>query len=118
MTSVSSVDRAAVGFSLACIVHCLALPVIAISLPILTWFAEAEWVHWLFAFFTIASSIIIMAVAHNGRSRAFFVPALIGIGLLLAALVSEPFGIDETLATVLGGLLIAAAHIYRLLKHS
>jgi len=117
MARTAMVDRAAVGFSFACVLHCLALPVIAISLPVIVMFAEAEWLHWLFAALSITASGTVMLFAKNARHPRFLVPALLGITFLGGALLAEPFGVEETLPTVLGSLLLASAHIYRLIKH-
>ena len=39
-------DYIAIGLSLACLAHCLALPLAAAFLPLLSTQAEAAWVHW------------------------------------------------------------------------
>ncbi|WP_209348308.1 MerC domain-containing protein [Pontixanthobacter sp. CEM42] len=115
MQSPASFDRAAVALSVACVAHCMVLPVIAISMPFLAASVEAEWVHWtLAAFATFASTSVIM---HRSTTRepSFLVPAVTGMILIIAALFGESFGIDETLPTVFGGILLATAHIRRLI---
>lgn len=118
MSSTPTADRAAVALSLSCVAHCGALPVIAVSLPFVAAAAEAEWVHWVLTVLAIGTSGTVIAAAHDGRSPAFMVPALLGIGLIFSALFAENIGVDETLPTVIGGVLLAAAHIYRLIKHN
>lgn len=118
MQTTANFDRAAAGFSLLCIAHCVALPVFAISLPFLAAAAEAEWIHWAFTALAIIASTIVIARSPGARNAVFMVPALAGIGLITAALFAENFGMEETLPTVLGGGLLATAHIYRLFKTS
>ena len=110
-------DRAATLLSLSCVAHCVALPVIAVTLPFVAVVAEAEWIHWALTMLAIGSSGLVIAGAHGGRSPDFLVPALLGLGLIGSALFAESFGLDETPPTVIGGILLAAAHIYRLIKH-
>ncbi|MEM9501382.1 MAG: MerC domain-containing protein [Pseudomonadota bacterium] len=116
MPSSLSADRAAIALSLSCIAHCVALPVIAISLPFVAAAAEAEWLHWVLTALAIAASGTVILTARNARAPAFLVPALLGMGLITSALLAETFGLDETLPTVIGGVLLAAAHIYRLFR--
>ncbi len=95
----------------------MALPIVAGTLPFFAAAAEAEWVHWLLAALAIVTSGTVVATGQGARSPAFLVPALIGMALVTSALFAENFGLDETLPTVIGGVLLAAAHIYRLIKH-
>lgn len=110
-------DKSAIGFSVACILHCVALPVIAIAAPIMSIVAEAEWVHWLFTALAIASTGVIIAKAHGGRQLQFLVPALAGLLILGSALIAEPLGLDEVWPTIVGGSILATAHSLRLLRH-
>ncbi|MEM8726102.1 MAG: MerC domain-containing protein [Pseudomonadota bacterium] len=116
MRSTANYDRAAAFLSLSCVVHCVALPVAAVALPFLGAVAEAEWIHWLLTGFAILASAIVMARSSAARSRSFLLPAIPGLLLIAGALVAEPLGIDETPPTVVGGLLLAFAHIRRLYR--
>lgn len=114
MQSTAHFDRAAVTFSLACVAHCVALPVIAIALPFIAALAEAEWVHWLLtALAVFASSSVIMS-SPSARTGSFLVPAICGLVLVTGALFAERLGVEETIPTVIGGVLLAVAHIRRL----
>lgn len=117
MEATKNLDRAAAVLSLSCIAHCIALPVLAIALPFLAMAAEAEWVHWLLAAMAIVSSGTVVASAHSARTPSFLVPASIGMVLIVGALLAEPFGFDETPPTVIGGIFLAAAHLFRIFKH-
>ncbi|MEO0589366.1 MAG: MerC domain-containing protein [Pseudomonadota bacterium] len=108
-------DHAAVGLSVLCILHCLALPILAISLPVAATVTEAEWVHWAFAVLAVAASGSVAVWGHGARTPGFLVPAGLGALLIIGALFAEGIGVDETLPTVIGGVLIAFAHLRRLM---
>lgn len=116
MADTAKIDQAAIGFSLICVVHCAVLPLAAISLPFLGLIADAEWVHWLFTSLAIGAAIATVSIGHNARTASFLAPAMAGAALLLIALAAEPLGIDETLPTVSGAMLLAGAHVYRLFQ--
>ena len=115
--NVATYDKSAVGFSLACIAHCVALPALAIAAPMVAIVAEAEWIHWLFTALAICSTGLVIAKAHDARNPLFLAPALIGLAILGSALFVEHVGVDETWPTLIGGAILASAHILRLLKH-
>src|SRR6056297_1648683 len=117
MRSTLHTDRAATALSLACIVHCVALPVIATFLPFAAALAEAEWVHWVLAGLAVVASGTVALGADSARKPAFLIPAGIGVSLVVGALFAENGGIDETLPTVIGGCLIAFAHGLRMIEH-
>jgi len=110
-------DRAATALSALCIVHCLALPVLASVAPFLSVVAEAEWLHWLFAGLAIIISSSVPFRDVLARTPKFLVPAGLGIVFLITGLFADGLGLDETLLTVIGGLLVAFAHIRRIVVH-
>jgi len=121
MARAATFDMAAIGLSGLCIVHCLALPVAAASLPLLGVWAEAEWLHGLFV--VVAAPISLMALlrsARRGLPVAPLVLALLGLAGLSAGVLGWPTEAAETLITVIGSLLLAAAHIlnWRRLRHA
>ena len=113
---VTTYDRAAAGLSLACVAHCLALPIIAAFLPAIGAVAEAEWIHWLLTALAVFSSATVIVSAPNARTPGFLLPAILGLVLIVFAVFAENFGIDETPPTVIGGTLLAGAHLYRILR--
>lgn len=117
MRSTVTLDRAAAVLSLSCVAHCVALPVLAISLPFLAAAAEAEWIHQLLTVLAVLASASVIGFGHGGRRPAFLVPALVGISLVVGALFVERFGLEETIPTLVGGVILASAHIYRLTSH-
>ena len=111
-------DRAATALSALCIVHCLALPLLASVLPFLSVVAEAEWIHWLFAGFAIIISASVPFRDVTARGLSFLLPAGLGIAFLFAGLFADTINADETVLTVIGGVLVAFAHIRRMVVHS
>jgi hypothetical protein len=107
-------DRAAVAFSAICIVHCLALPVLAVALPFLSTLAEAEWVHWVMAVLAVGASSFVAFSGPRARRPGFLILAGAGCALVIGGLFAESFDVDEAIPTVIGGLLLATAHLRRL----
>jgi hypothetical protein len=107
-------DRAAVALSLLCIIHCVALPLVAVALPFLSVAAEAEWVHWVFASLAVLASGSVVALSSSARTPSFLLPAGSGAALVVFGLFAEGLGIEEAIPTVIGGLLLAFAHLRRL----
>ncbi|MEL7518737.1 MAG: MerC domain-containing protein, partial [Pseudomonadota bacterium] len=103
-------DRAAVALSLLCIVHCVALPVMALALPVLAVVGDMEWVHWVFAVLAVLASSTVVAISPAARTLGFLIPAGLGASLVVFGLFAEQFGIEEAIPTVIGGVLLAFAH--------
>ncbi len=116
MQSAFHKDGAAIALSAACIAHCLALPFLAISSPFFAAAAQSEWVHLLMATLAVLVSASVVITSPSSRVAEFLVPASLGGLLIISALFAERFGIGETLPTVAGGVLIAAAHISRIYR--
>lgn len=107
-------DLAAISLSGLCLVHCLALPALAVSLPVLGAWAEVEWVHW--AFIAMALPISLLALSRGrrtGRARRVMLAAT-GLGLMVAGAAGVG---DETVMTVVGGVTLALAHALNLRRH-
>lgn len=109
-------DRAATALSALCIVHCLALPLLASAMPFLAVLSDAEWLHWLFAGFAAIISASVPFRDVLARTPGFLVPAGLGISFLIAGLFADQLGSSETLLTVIGGLLVAFAHVRRMVQ--
>lgn len=107
-------DRAATALSALCIVHCLALPILASAAPFVAVVADAEWLHWLFAGLAAIISASVPFRDVTARNASFVVPAGLGIAFLIAGLFADEIGSSETLLTVIGGVLVAFAHVRRL----
>ncbi|MEZ5938675.1 MAG: MerC domain-containing protein [Hyphomonadaceae bacterium] len=107
--STTKLDATAIGLSVGCAIHCLALPVAAAFLPFLGVVAEAEWVHWVI--FAMAVPVTFLAMRHAHTPWPLRVMAAIGLlGLLLGA-TGWPDHDWETPLTVAGGVVLATAHL-------
>ncbi|MEQ1489463.1 MAG: MerC domain-containing protein, partial [Terricaulis sp.] len=75
-----ALDATGLGLSALCLVHCLALPVAALSLPLAGQLAEAEWVHWLMV--GLAAPTSLAAVWPRLRDRPFpwIIPLFAALG--------------------------------------
>lgn len=106
-------DLSAVGLSALCLVHCLALPALVLLLPVLGFWAQAEWMH--VAFIAIAAPIAALSFvdlsAGRPRSWRLLAAAAAGLVLMLAGALELPGEAYERPLTVLGGLLLAGAHL-------
>jgi hypothetical protein len=114
MRLTATLDTAATTLSAACIAHCLALPLVAFVLPAVAAFGQAEWVHWLFGILALAVSGSVPLLSPGARKMRFLLPAGLGMVFIALGLFAEHVQLDETLLTVAGGVLIAAAHLRRL----
>jgi len=109
-------DRLAAGLSSLCLLHCVALPIVLGLLPaIASGPLEAlhgpDWAHW--ALIVLAVPFSLAALRKGMMRHANPVPAiaaLAGFGLVAMGALLHGAGAMEQLATVSGGLVIAAAH--------
>jgi hypothetical protein len=115
------VERAAVGASALCLIHCVGLPLLLAALPALSsLIAIPESFHvWVLAFAVPSSALALVAGRHHHR-RAY--PLAIGAtGLILLATAALVLlgGRWEAPVTIIGSLCLAGAHIANWrLRHS
>ena len=109
-------DKAAIGLSLVCVVHCLLLPVAIIMIPALgATFLEDETFHYAILFLVLPTSLIALGLGcrkhgHLGR----LLMGLTGLSVLFLILIlgEERIGeIGEKVSTVAGSAIIAFAHL-------
>jgi CHASE2 domain-containing sensor protein len=114
-------ERAAVGASAVCLIHCIGLPLLLAALPALSSLISIpESFHvWILAFAVPTSALALFTGRHRHR-RAY--PLMIGTaGLVLLATGALLLlgGRWETPVTILGSLCLASAHIANWrLRHS
>jgi hypothetical protein len=107
-------DSIAIGLSGLCLIHCLALPLLAVSMPVMGVVAEAEWLHQIFVIAAFCVVVFALFNTQKPSTRAVFaVLAVTGLGFLIAGAFAEAFHNYEVTLTVLGALILAVAHIYR-----
>lgn len=99
-------DLSAIAVSALCLAHCAALPLVAASLPVLASWLKVELVHFLFV--GLAAPLSIFALSDR-QTRDLLSAAMVGLLLLLAGALTH--GPASVLLTLLGGAVIATAHI-------
>ena len=108
-------DKSAISLSMVCVLHCIALPFLAILVPQLTayWFA-GEGFHQTLVYVVLPTSIVALGLGCR-RHRSYRVLAWGGIGLLILVFAAS-YGHDlfggmaEKLLTLLGATFVMIAH--------
>lgn len=105
-------DLCAVGLSTLCVLHCVALPLLAALMPLAAQAAESELVHRILVIAAVPVSLrVIWKTLPAAGNRLFVSAALVGLGLLLlAAFVEVVSGYEEPI-TIAGGSLLGLAHL-------
>lgn len=108
-------DRLAMGMASFCVLHCLVTPVLLIVIPVLTSTIVAdETFHKILLVFVLPASSLALLLGCR-RHKDWIVLALGILGLMQLALIAS-FGhellgeVGETVATVVGSLVLAASH--------
>lgn len=108
-------DGAAIGLSGICLLHCLLLPFIAGALPLLMPFTEGH-LHAQVLYFAIPLSAIAIGIGYaSHREPRVVFAALAGLSLLVvgATVAHSSLGvIADTLFTISGSIVLAAAHLW------
>jgi len=104
-------DLASMGLSGLCVVHCLALPFLVAALPFLGIFSQNDLVHQILV--TIAAPLSVLALWRSGgwRKSTVVLPMTAGLLLLAAAAFIPDLEPVEAVMSVVGALLVAAAHL-------
>ena len=107
-------DASAVALSGLCLLHCLALPLLAALLPLFGAWSEAEWVHGVFVLIAAPLSGYALWRGHRHRPlpAALWLLAGTGLALLLAGASGVLGERAETPLTVAGSLALAGAHLW------
>jgi len=111
-------DASAIALSGLCLLHCLALPLLASLLPLLGAWSEAEWVHGLFV--ALAMPVTGYALWRTHRRQclpgSMWLLAGGGLSLLAAGALGWPLAKAETGLTVAGSLMLAGTHLWNALR--
>jgi len=114
-------DRLAIGLSLMCALHCLALPILLVLLPsVASLQLDSESFHFWMVLVVIPTSIYALTLGCKQHKRSYLlvIGSLGLVSLLLAVFLPESFFGEpgEKVFTLLGAVLIAIAHFrnYRL----
>ena len=110
-------DLCAVGLSTLCVLHCVALPVLAALMPLAAQAAESELVHRVLVVAAVPVSLrVIWKTLPAAGNRLFVGAALIGLGLLLLAAFMEAVSPYEEPITIVGGSLLGLAHLWNCVR--
>jgi len=110
------IDKAAIGLSLVCVVHCLLTPIAIVMLPALgATFLEDERFHYAILFLVLPTSIFALSLGcRKHRSPEVLLIGLVGLFVLFMILIfgEEVIGESgEKTSTVIGTAIIAFAHV-------
>ena len=108
-------DKLAIGLSLSCAIHCLAFPILLVSLPSLaTLQLDSEAFHFWMVAAVIPTSIYALTLGCKQHQRyRFLLLGSIGLTLLILALVLGEDRIGEAgekILTVIGSSFIVVSH--------
>lgn len=106
-------DGAAASVSLLCLVHCLALPLLIAALPALSQvLAVPEGFHRGVALIALpASSVALLSGFRRHRSARALALAVLGLGAIGWGAFGAQSASAELVATVIGSVLVSAAHV-------
>jgi len=112
-------DGAAVGLSALCLIHCLALPILVAGLPFLAQFSEGH-LHAQMLVVVLPLSIVALGLGfRHHRNIRIITAGIVGMLILTlgATVAHDQLGLlaDRTF-TVVGALVLAAAHFYNSLR--
>lgn len=104
-------DVLAVGLSAACLLHCLAVPMVTGSLVLAGSMKGGAWLHWALVAGAFPLSAYTLTRPHGrGVSRAALALGFIGLALLISGAAGFPQRHLETPLTVVGAGAIIIAH--------
>jgi len=102
-------DKFAIGLSLICAIHCLALPILLIILPsMIALQLDNEIFHTLIIITVLPVSIFALTLGYKQHKRNWLL--ILGFTGLLLLVIAVILG--EEMLTVLGASLVAAGHLW------
>ncbi len=112
-------DKAAIGVSFLCVIHCLSIPFILALGPALNlWFWGSEGFHLALLLVVVPLSLIAFGLGYRyHRSTKMLIPGLIGLAIVVIAAILEMFLIGPVTAAVItstGGVCLIIAHLMNL----
>ena len=111
-------DMFAASLSSACILHCLALPVLATMLPVASQLGDSHLMHVVLVLLALPVTLwVVRSEGLTGPGRVFTPIALAGLILMVAAVTASALEDFEVALTLIGGSLLGGAHIWRWFRH-
>lgn len=114
-------DRAAMAGSALCMVHCLALPLLLAAVPAISAFvAVPESFHrWVLLFAAPAAAIALLGGYARHAAPWPLAVGAVGLGFMALGAFAALDGRVEIAMTIIGGVLVALAHVANLrLRHN
>ena len=110
----NTLDACAMSLSGLCLIHCIALPLLGLMIPLFGAWSKAEWVHLVFAAIALPLSItaLIAANTHHRLPRHLLILAVVGLVGLVTAAFEWPSELWATPMTITSSLLIAYTHLH------
>lgn len=112
-SSTALLDRIAIAMSGLCMLHCLALPIVLLTLPMLEQFGAGHF-HLQALVFVIPVSVIALLLGYQRHLDAgILVWGVLGLGLLIfgATWAHNELGVlADRLCTISGSLILASTH--------
>jgi len=111
---VATLDRVGITLSGLCLVHCLLLPILASTLPLMGLLADNENIHKLLVIGAIFPAALAFAKPLNLKySPLIRIMAFFGVGMLCVGAFVEALHDHETMLTIIGALNLGFAHILK-----
>ncbi len=109
-------DVCAATLTSACLIHCLALPLLASLAPVATQLVDNHLLHVVLVFLAVPVTLwVVWGEGIVGDGLIFTPLALSGLTLMIAAVtILEPY---EVVLTVIGGSMLGGAHLWRWFRH-
>lgn len=112
-------DKAAIGVSLLCVVHCLSIPfIIALGPALNLWFWGSEGFHLALLVVVIPLSLVAFGLGYRyHKNKKMLKPGLAGLAIVTLAAILEMIWIGPATAAIItstGGVLLIAAHFMNL----
>ena len=108
-------DKMAIGLSLLCAIHCLAMPLLVGFLPALStyWVADESFHVWMLVAVIPTSVVALLLGCKKHKRYQVLTFGILGIAFMVSALaLEELIGHEgEKAFTLIGGVLIAIGHI-------
>ncbi len=114
--STTNMDKAAIGLSVACVVHCLLTPIAIVMLPALgSTFLDDEIFHIGLLFLVLPISVFALRLGcRKHGNKAILQTGVVGLAVLLLVVIigEDAIGeIGERVTTIIGTAIIAYAHV-------
>lgn len=112
-------DKAAIGVSFLCVIHCLSIPFILALGPALNlWIWGSEGFHLALLLVVVPLSLVAFGLGYRyHRSPKMLIPGLVGLAIVVIAAILEMIWIGPVTAAIItstGGVCLIIAHVMNL----